>query len=94
MSKLKLSWTYNREHITGDDRFILHFLNLNTEWEVNTDQLTIGRKYLIALSRGKLLGGKKFNNMQYGGGIIFRVSKMNLPLLEQKIIEMTGQKYD
>lgn len=94
MNKLKMTWTYNREHLTGDDRFIVHFLNLNTEWEVKTSKLTTGRKYLLALERGKILGGKKFNNMQYGGGIIFRTSEMNLPMLEQKIMEITGRKYE
>lgn len=53
----------------GNPRFVVHFLNIPlTENENNN---TIDNKYSIALKKAKKIGGKKFHNKQYGGGIVF-----------------------
>jgi hypothetical protein len=45
------------------------------------------RNYEDALAIAKTLGGKKFHNKQYGGGIVFQC--YNLPDLCKRINEIT-----
>jgi len=56
----------------GNPRYCIHFLALNTPAE-NADYSGdfITRKYNLALARARKLGGRKFHNKQFGGGIIF-----------------------
>jgi hypothetical protein len=75
--------------VNGNPRFVLHFLALTIPAD---DQLAAGfldgitRKYNAALTRAKLLGGRKFSNKQYGGGIVF--SSYNLHDLCEKINQL------
>jgi hypothetical protein len=45
----------------------------------------LGDKYDLALNRAKKLGGRKFSNKQFGGGIVFQ--SYNNEFLAQKIKE-------
>lgn len=56
-----------RLDVNGNPRYILHFLCLakDTDGELND-------KYAAALARARKLGGRKYHNKQYGGGIIFQ----------------------
>jgi hypothetical protein len=60
--------------VNGNPRYVCSWLNFNTE------------TYEEALLVAKSLGGRKFNNKQYGGGILFR-SVYNVKNLEKKILE-------
>jgi len=57
----------------GNPRFVCHFLSFTTPSDLaeymGMDKIT--QKYDLALSRAKTLGGKKFHNKQFGGGIVF-----------------------
>jgi hypothetical protein len=46
-------------------------------------------KYGIALKRAKKIGGKKFHNKQYGGGIAFQ--SYNIKETEKQIEELLNQ---
>ena len=54
----------------GNQRYVIHFLNLLTRAEKCGS--IKGDRYEMALKRGRQLGGKKFHNKQYGGGIVFQ----------------------
>jgi len=58
--------------VNGNPRYCIHFLALNTPAE-NADYSGdfITRKYNLALARARKLGGKKYHNKQFGGGIVF-----------------------
>ena len=58
----------------GNPRYVCSWLNFGTE------------TYEQALVLAKSLGGRKFHNKQYGGGIVFR-SIFNIKDLEQKILK-------
>lgn len=60
--------------VNGNPRYVCSWLDFNTE------------TYEEALLVAKSLGGRKFNNKQYGGGILFR-SVYNVKNLEKKILE-------
>ena len=59
--------------IKGNPRYVCHFLSLTVpsdlEGYLGLDKIT--QKYNLALQRAKPLGGRKFHNKQFGGGIVF-----------------------
>lgn len=57
----------------GNPRYVCHFYQLLTAEESN-DYVGdfIERKYSKALARARKIGGRKFHNKQYGGGIVFQ----------------------
>jgi hypothetical protein len=68
--------------LNGNPRYVVHFLNvLNSEEQ---SFLPFNKKYEYALKKAKLIGGKKYDNKQYGGGIVFG-SIFNSEALKQKI---------
>ena len=55
----------------GNPRVVIHFFNFTTHDERRCMGLD-SNLYEIALKRSRKLGGKKFHNKQYGGGIVFQ----------------------
>lgn len=81
----------------GNPRYACHFLNLITEQDrervkVMNDKRPFSYEldllYAIALKRAKQLGGRKFHNKQYGGGIVFQ--SYNIKNTEQAIKEIVS----
>lgn len=59
----------------GNPRYVAHFLALLTAAEkARTDAAWINTqtKYEIALRRAHAIGGRRFHNKQFGGGIVFQ----------------------
>jgi hypothetical protein len=70
--------------VNGNPRYVLHFLEiLNKEEEAF---LPFSKKYDYALKKAKIIGGRKFNNLQYGGGIVFQ--SYNTDNLKENIIDV------
>lgn len=74
--------------INGNPRYVTHFLNLISE--VDKENLKhlgaasrITAMYELAVKKAKKIGGKRFNNKQYGGGIVFQ--SYNLDQLRKDI---------
>ena len=64
-----------KNDINGNPRYVCHFLNLLTREELdrNGEQwIPVSAKYNLALHRARKIGGRKFHNKQYGGGIVFQ----------------------
>jgi len=57
----------------GNPRYVCHFLNIDKD-------------YQTAIKKAKAIGGRKFNNKQYGGGIVF--STYNLENLNRNILNL------
>ena len=73
MSNLNFDWTRINNDTSGNPRYVLHFLNLNTRAELDAvPWIDVSQKYAIAVKRANCIGGKKFHNKQYGGGIVFQ----------------------
>ena len=73
----------------GNPRYVCHFLQLNTHAELNAEPwIDTSEKYNLALARARNLGGRKFHNKQYGGGIVFGCV-FNLRDLCEQINELT-----
>jgi hypothetical protein len=78
-------FTKIKHDVNGNPRYVCHFLHL----DVHGYQSNIGlsERYAIAVALANTLGGKKFHNKQYGGGIVFQC--YNLPDLCKRINEIT-----
>jgi hypothetical protein len=50
------------------------------------------QRYTIALALAKTLGGRKFHNKQYGGGIVFQEYDGCLPQLCDRINALTSEE--
>jgi hypothetical protein len=72
----------------GHPRFAVHFLSLLTKAECNSDD-SIPNLYALALSKAKKLGGKKYHNKKFGGGIIF--TTFDEHELEKQLKELAGE---
>lgn len=74
-----------KHDVNGNPRYVCHFLHL----DVHGYQSNIGlsERYSIAVALANTLGGKKFHNKQYGGGIVFQ--SYSLPELCNRINEIT-----
>jgi len=89
MENKKIEFTRVNNDVNGNPRFVCHFLDLLTDEEQNDysgDFLT--KKYVNALKRAKKLGGRKFHNKQYGGGIVFQ--SYNIQDTERRINELVN----
>ena len=64
----------------GNPRYVIHFLQLLNDQE---RLMPFSEKYDYALKKAKKMGGRKFSNKQYGGGIVFQ--SYNIYDLAQKL---------
>jgi len=64
-----------KNDVNGNPRYVCHFLALLTREELDRSGeqwIPVGAKYNLALHRARKIGGRKFHNKQYGGGIVFK----------------------
>jgi len=68
-----IQFTQIKNDGNGNPRLVYHFLNLLTDEQRDNREGSdfIERRYNEALANAKALGGRKFHNKQYGGGIVF-----------------------
>lgn len=83
----QIEFTKIKHDVNGNPRYVCHFTNLLTEEENNTFMplMSSNTKYQIAIKRANKIGGRKFHNKQYGGGIVFQ--SYNLADTEKSILE-------
>jgi hypothetical protein len=65
--------------LNGNPRYVIHFLQLSDSYE-------------RALYLARQLGGKKFHNKQYGGGIVFQ--SYNTDILKDKINDIKQREHE
>ena len=70
--KTKIEFTRVNNDVNGNPRYACHFYNLLTETESRDYSISLEDRYNLALRRAKKIGGRKFHNKQYGGGILFQ----------------------
>lgn len=78
--------------INGNPRYVAHFLQLNTRAELDASPwIDVSDKYELALHRARKIGGRKFHNKQFGGGIVFQ--SYSIDELARHVSEVTGRKF-
>lgn len=92
MKQVTINFHRVNSDVNGNPRFVCHFLNLNTRQELDADPwITLPSKYDLALARARKVGGRKFHNKQFGGGIVFQ--SYSLAELQTAIERVTGREY-
>ena len=56
--------------VNGNPRYVIHFLQCLTDKEC--ENLSITQRYTFAVNKMRQIGGKKYHNKSYGGGIVFQ----------------------
>jgi hypothetical protein len=74
--------------VNGNPRYVCSFYHLLNETESNNYNMSVSDQYNLALQKAKSLGGRKYHNKQFGGGIVFQ--SYDIKTLENKILEITG----
>ena len=85
----KIEWTRVNNDINGNPRYVCHFLNFitdNDDYDKTGIYIGIDNKYRLALQRAKKIGGKKYHNKRYGGGIV--IQSYNIQEDERRIVEL------
>ena len=74
-----MTFTRVNNDVNGNPRYVVHFL-------------TISNNYDDALILAKKIGGKKFHNKQFGGGIVFQ--SYNIKDLENDINSIKSKSFN
>lgn len=80
-----------KNDVNGNPRYVCHFFSLLPENEVKDYSIGLSQKYNNALFNSRKIGGRKFHNKQYGGGIVFQ--SYNLTSLVADIASVTGRNF-
>jgi len=56
--------------INGNPRYVIHFLEILNDEEKTS--IPFNKKYQYAVKKANKIGGKKYDNKSYGGGIVFQ----------------------
>ena len=95
----KIEFTRVNNDVNGNPRYVCHFLALvndkdreeaeRREKGVKPFQFSISHLYNIAVKKANTIGGRKYHNKQYGGGIVFQ--SYNIQDEEKAINELKAQ---
>lgn len=91
----KINWKNIKHDVNGNPRYVCLYIHLLTEKELYTQNEYIHRQgitkhYAAALARAGKIGGKKFHNKQFRGGIVFQ--SYNLADTEKAIFEIVERE--
>jgi hypothetical protein len=64
-----MDWMRIKNDVNGNPRWVCHWLTLESKPDYT---LTLSERYARALQLAKTIGGRKFHNKQFGGGIVFQ----------------------
>jgi hypothetical protein len=84
--KTQLDWTRVNNDVNGNPRFVCHYLSFLRLAGIETSQGDIQSEYSNACKIANKIGGRKFHNKQFGGGIVFQ--SYSLPDTEKHIKEL------
>lgn len=90
MSTIKT--TRIKNDVNGNPRRVVHFLEFITAEEsarTGDEWMPISQQYALAVRRANAVGGRKFNNKSYGGGIVFQAYSDSE--VEQAIAQAIGE---
>ena len=66
----EINWKRIKRDTNGNSRYVCHFFNLVPDLKGDG----LDGLYNIAVKRANKIGGRKFHNKQFGGGIVFQTT--------------------
>jgi hypothetical protein len=88
--KETIKFTRISNDTNGNPRYVVHFRKLLTREEVDSSDDVLS-KYASACHRARSIGGRKYSNRSYGGGIVFQ--SYCLRELADAISRVTGRNF-
>lgn len=91
----QINFTRINNDVNGNPRYVFHFLDIinDRDEEIAKSKMDVMKGiykldilYSIALKKAKKIGGKKFHNKQYGGGIV--IQSYNTQDDQRRILEL------
>lgn len=87
-----IEFTRVNSDVNGNPRYVCHFLDLLSDVEKSrdytdrNDPFGLTNQYAYAVKKANKIGGRKFSNKQYGGGIVFQ--SYNIQDTERRIFDL------
>ncbi len=72
----------------GCPRYVVHFTNLLTD--IERKRADVDANYALALRRAGAIGGRKFHNKQFGGGVVF-AEHLDKNQIAEKIAKLVAE---
>lgn len=91
LNMTRLNWTRVNNDVYGNPRYVVHYLDITPNKYRTADIL---KRYDMTVKWANKLGGRKYHNKQYGGGIVFQ--SYNLDETEHyifKALDAENQKF-
>ena len=79
-----------KNDVNGNPRHVVHFTDLEPPEtrDARRERMTLSERYESVLKHARKLGGRRFHNKQYGGGVIFTAYECEMPERVARIIAM------
>jgi hypothetical protein len=77
-----IDWTRINSDVNGNPRYVCHFLDLEPAPDYT---LTLSDRYARVVKAANALGGRRYHNKQFGGGIVFQAYECQLPEIVSRI---------
>lgn len=90
MTEHTIEWTRVRNDINGNPRYVCHFTDLetfNTRFYGRVNS-TLSERYARTVKLANKLGGRKYHNKAYGGGVVFQAYDCQLADIVARIHAM------
>lgn len=84
MKTTKIEFTRIKNDTNGNPRYVCHFLNIPLNESEKANNLS--DNYKTAVKKANKIGGRKYHNKQYGGGIVFQ--SYNIAETEKQILNL------
>lgn len=70
-----------KNDVNGNPRHVVHFTDLEPPAMRDSlrERMNTGQRYERVLKLARKLGGRRFHNRQYGGGVIFQAYECEMP---------------
>jgi hypothetical protein len=65
----EMEWKHIKNDINGNSRWVCHWMTFEKKPDYS---LTLSERYANAVALANQIGGRKFRNKDYGGGIVFQ----------------------
>ena len=86
-----MDYTRIKSDANGNPRHVVHFLALEPEG-ADHGALTISQRYQRVIKAANKLGGRKYHNKSYGGGVVFQAYECELPRLVELVRALLEKK--